>query len=86
MKQTDNRFGTLFFEVRRAFGLTQNQLSTKLKMSQPHLSKIEAGKAWPDVMTWLTFCQTYHLAPTLPMAVDSAFLKVVADLRLRDLK
>lgn len=79
------RIATIFKEVRRAYNLSQVTLATRLKISQPHLSKIEAGKAIPGVKQWLIFCREFKLDADLPLFKENHFLNVIKSLRLKGL-
>ncbi len=67
----NDRISTLFFEVRKARGLSQQEMAKSLKISQPHLSKIENGQARPGVIEWLAFCEVYSI-PTELVLEDRA--------------
>lgn len=56
-EQVSERISRLIFEERKARGMTQIELASKLGLSQPHLSKIENHSAEPTVIQWLAFCQ-----------------------------
>ena len=63
----NDRISTLFFEVRKSRSLSQQDMAKSLKISQPHLSKIENGQARPGVIEWLAFCEVYDVPTELAL-------------------
>lgn len=43
-------------ELRKAAGLSQVQLSTRLGVGQSYVSKIERGEAYVDVLVFVDWC------------------------------
>lgn len=53
----------LLIEARKAAGLTQQQLATKLRRPQSFVSKIENGERRLDVVEFLTICRHISADP-----------------------
>lgn len=51
MKTTKELLGARIKELRRARGLSQDQLSEKVNIDPKHLSRIEVGKSYPSLNT-----------------------------------
>lgn len=55
-------------KLRRQAGLTQAELGTRLKVGQSHVSKIERGERYLDVLLYLDWCRACKQAPETAMA------------------
>lgn len=53
----------LIKSLRIKSGLTQQELSKKLEISQPRLSEWENGKYSPTIKTFLGFCKKLNINP-----------------------
>ncbi|MEW6161955.1 MAG: helix-turn-helix domain-containing protein [Nitrospirota bacterium] len=51
MKTTKELLGARIKELRKARGLSQNQLSEKIDIDPKHLSRIEVGNSYPSLDT-----------------------------------
>lgn len=51
MKTTKELLGARIKELRKARGLSQDQLSEKINIDPKHLSRIEVGKSYPSLDT-----------------------------------
>ncbi len=51
MKTTKELLGARIKELRKARGLSQDQLSEKVNIDPKHLSRIEVGKSYPSLDT-----------------------------------
>jgi transcriptional regulator with XRE-family HTH domain len=51
MKTTKELLGARIKELRKARGLSQEQLSEKINIDPKHLSRIEVGKSYPSLDT-----------------------------------
>lgn len=51
MKTTKELLGARIKELRKARGLSQDQLSEKVNIDPKHLSRIEVGKSYPSLNT-----------------------------------
>lgn len=60
-EQVSERISRLIFEERKARGMTQVELASKLGLSQPHLSKIENHTAEPTIIQWFIFCKMLEI-------------------------
>jgi DNA-binding XRE family transcriptional regulator len=54
--------------LRNEKGFTQTELAEKLKINQGTLSKIEHGRALPDLETWIEICRLFDLPFNYPKA------------------
>lgn len=50
MENTKELLGALIKEIRKARGLTQEQLAEKIDVDQKHVSRIELGKSFPSIV------------------------------------
>jgi len=51
--------------VRRTAGLTQAELGARLKVDQSHISKVERGERYMDVLFYLDWCRACKLQPEI---------------------
>ena len=51
MKTTKELLGARIKELRKAKGLSQDELSEKINIDPKHLSRIEVGKSYPSLDT-----------------------------------
>jgi len=54
--------------VRRTAGLTQKELGARLKVDQSHVSKVERGERYVDVLFYLDWCRACKLHPESTIA------------------
>ncbi|WP_082322234.1 helix-turn-helix domain-containing protein [Variovorax paradoxus] len=61
--------------LRRAAGLTQTELGARLKVDQSHVSKVERGERYMDVLFYLDWCRACKQQPEVAL---TALLKAGA--------
>ncbi|MGV9676456.1 helix-turn-helix domain-containing protein [Nocardia sp. NPDC003482] len=54
-------FGKKIAELRRARGLTQEQLAERSDLALPTIAAIERGKRWPRLMTLQKLAKALHV-------------------------
>ena len=54
--------------LRRDAGLTQAELGARLKVDQSHVSKVERGERYMDVLFYLDWCRACKLKPESTIA------------------
>ena len=59
-----NQFRILLIEARKAAGMTQTELSTKLYRPQSYVSKYERGERRLDVIEFLEVAEALNINPT----------------------
>lgn len=79
------RISILFYEERVARRLSQVELAKKLKMSQPHLSKIDNGLATPTLLNWIRFTELFSV-PSDIVTNEAAFEAHLTQLRKQAIK
>ncbi|MDJ0798660.1 MAG: helix-turn-helix transcriptional regulator [Calothrix sp. MO_167.B12] len=59
-----NQFRILLIEARKAAGMTQTELSTKLSRPQSYVSKYERGERRLDLIEFLEVAEALNINPT----------------------
>ncbi|MEO5715559.1 MAG: helix-turn-helix transcriptional regulator [Luteolibacter sp.] len=61
--------------IRTDAGLSQEQLSEKMKLSQSTISDILRGQRRLDVIEWITFCRACNVTPDAFLEELTALMK-----------
>lgn len=68
MKITADATGAWIREQRERRGMTQGELAAHLKLGQPMISRIEAGRGPIDLERWVAVCDLLGRSPVAALA------------------
>lgn len=75
--KSDKAFGSVLRRLRRASGLTQENLAFDAKIARTYVSLLERGQRSPSLNTMLVLCNAMHIA--FPVMAEQIILELEID-------
>lgn len=60
-REIASRVSKMFTITRRVYNLSQVELSQRLNLSQPFVSKLENALSVPGLVDWVNFCRIFEI-------------------------